>query len=53
MKPQLPPRSLVKVWIEIQHQDTYQNVKEERLKMIKHYFGSLDTAIKYIELKNI
>jgi hypothetical protein len=49
MNQQLPPWELVKVWIEIQHQDTSQNVKDKRLKMLNYYFGSIKSAIKYVE----
>jgi len=49
MNQKLPPWPLVKVWIEIQHQDTAQNVKDERLKMLVYYFGSIKSAMNYVE----
>jgi len=49
MNQELPPWALVKVWLEIQHQDTSQNVKDKRLKMLKYYFGSIKSAKKYVE----
>jgi hypothetical protein len=49
MNQQLPPWALVKTGIEIQHQDTSQNVKDKRLKMLNYYFGSIKSAIKYVE----
>ena len=49
MNQQLPPWALVKAWIEIQHLDTPQNVKDKRLKMLTYYFGSIKSAIKYVE----
>lgn len=49
MNKELPPWALVKVWIEIQHQDTIQNVKDKRLKMLVYYFGSVKSAMNYVE----
>jgi len=52
MTQELPPWSLVKVWLEIQNQDTPQNVKDKRLKLLVHYFGSIKSAMKYVEENN-
>tara|TARA_R110000772_G_scaffold28294_4_gene71444 strand:+ start:2835 stop:3011 length:177 start_codon:yes stop_codon:yes gene_type:complete len=49
MNQELPPWALVKVWLDIQSQDTPQNVKDKRLKMLTYYFGSIKSAIKYVE----
>jgi len=53
MEQQLPPFSLVKVWIDIQHQDTPQFVKDKRLRMMTHYFGSIESARDYVEQNGI
>lgn len=52
MNQELPPWSLVKVWLEIQYQDTPQNVKDKRLKLLVYYFGSIKSAMKYVEENN-
>jgi len=49
MNQKLPPWPLVKVWIEIQHLDTHQIVKDKRLKMLVYYFGSIKSAMNYVE----
>ncbi len=49
MNQELPPLSLVKVWIDIQNQDTPQYIKDKRLKLLTYYFGSVKAAIKYVE----
>jgi len=49
MNQQLPPWALVKAWIEIQQQDTPQNVKDKRLKLLIYYFGSIKSAMRYVE----
>jgi len=49
MNQELPPWSLVKVWLDIQHQDTPQKVKDKRLKLLVYYFGSIKSAIKYVK----
>jgi hypothetical protein len=49
MNQQPPPRALVKAWIEIQQQDTPQNVKDKRLKLLIYYFGSIKSAMRYVE----
>jgi hypothetical protein len=49
MNRQLPPWALVKAWIEIQQQDTPQNVKDKRLKLLIYYFGSIKSAMRYVE----
>lgn len=49
MNQELPPLALVKVWIDIQHQDTPQYVKDKRLKMLSYYFGTIKLAMKYVE----
>jgi hypothetical protein len=49
MKQERPPWALVKVWLDIQYQDTPQVVKNKRLKMLTYYFGSIQSAIKYVE----
>ncbi len=52
MKQELPPWPLVKVWLDIQYQDTPQHVKDKRLKLLNYYFGSVKAAIKYVEENN-
>ncbi len=49
MNQELPPLPLVKVWLDIQYQDTPQYVKDKRLKLLIYYFGSIKAAIKYVE----
>jgi hypothetical protein len=49
MNQQPPPWALVKAWIEIQQQDTPQNVKDKRLKLLIYYFGSIKSAMRYVE----
>lgn len=49
MNQELPPFSLVKVWLDIQYQDTPQYVKDKRLQLLTYYFGSVKSAIKYVE----
>jgi len=49
MNQELPPWTLVKVWLDIQSQDTPQKVKDKRLKVLTYYFGSIKSAIKYVE----
>jgi len=49
MNQELPPWTLVKVWLDIQSQDAPQNVKDKRLKVLIYYFGSIKSAIKYVE----
>jgi len=49
MNQQLPPWALVKAWIEIQHLDTPQIVQDKRLKMLIYYFGSIKSAMNYVE----
>jgi hypothetical protein len=49
MNQQLPPWVLVKAWIEIQDQDTPQSVKDKKLKMLVYYFGSIQSAMNYVE----
>jgi hypothetical protein len=49
MNQQLPPWALVKAWIEIQQQDTHQNVKDKRLKLLIYYFGSIKLAMRYVK----
>lgn len=50
---QLPPWAIVKVWIDIQYQDTPQVVKDKRLKMITYYFGTIESAIDYVEKNGV
>lgn len=49
MNQELPPFSLVKVWLDIQYQDTPQYVKDKRLKLLIYYFGSIESATKYVK----
>ncbi len=49
MNKELPPWALVKVWLDIQYQDTPQDVKDKRLKMLTYYFGTIKAAMKYVE----
>jgi len=53
MDQQLPPWALVNAWLEIQNQDTSQNVKDKRLKMLIYYFGSIKSAMNYVEKMTI
>lgn len=49
MNQELPPWSLVKVWLDIQQQNTTPNAKDKRLKMLTYYFGTIKSAITYVE----
>lgn len=49
MNQELPPWALVKAWLEILHQDTPQHVKDKRLKVLNYYFGSIKSALRYVE----
>lgn len=52
MNQELPPWALVNVWLDIQYQDTPQNVKDKRLKVLNYYFTSIELAINYVEENN-
>jgi len=49
MNQELPPWPLVKAWLDIIQQDIPQHVKEKRLKILTYYFGSIKSAINYVE----
>jgi len=49
MNQELPPWALVKTWLDIIQQDIPQHVKDKRLKILTYYFGSIKSAINYVE----
>jgi hypothetical protein len=52
MNKELPPPPIVKVWIDIQSQDTLASVKDDRLDLLVYYFGTVKAAIDYVEQHN-
>ena len=52
MKKILPPPPIVKAWIDIQSQDTLDSVKDKRLELLVYYFGTIKSALDYLEQHN-
>jgi hypothetical protein len=50
MSPQLPPRVLVKTWLEIIKDDEAPLlIKQERIMVIMYHFESMESAYDYVK----
>jgi hypothetical protein len=50
MNESLPPVALVKTWLDLlQSRDVPETIKVKRLKLIEHYFNSIDIAGLYVD----